>query len=317
MKLDIILMSYNQEQYIAQAVESILMQRVNDDVHVRVIVSDDCSKDKTLEIIKSYEDKSSFPFVYLSAEKNLGISENYRRAIAAIEAEYVAILEGDDYWTDVKRLQKHIDYLSTHTTCVMTKNFYSIFRHDTHETLIETTPKRYVYLRDIINHRDLSNLSAFVIRVEVLRMMPDKVYKYGELQAREAFDWYMQLYILQFGYGYVFDDVMSAYRLNTGENVSRSKLTLQQQIDIAYLCSQQSLDLIGPSFKDECKRIYTSEIAMCQLIKRDRLVTSASEYISPWFAKLLFIGFPKIGLLFRQFIRAWIPNKLYRMIRKK
>ena len=78
MQLDILIISYNQEQYIAQAVESILMQRVSDDVQVRVIVADDCSKDNTLEIIKSYEEKSPFPFVYLAADTNLGISKNYQ-----------------------------------------------------------------------------------------------------------------------------------------------------------------------------------------------------------------------------------------------
>ena len=57
MQVDVVLITYNQEQYVAQAVEGILMQRVNDDVQVRVIVADDCSKDKTLEIIKSYEKK--------------------------------------------------------------------------------------------------------------------------------------------------------------------------------------------------------------------------------------------------------------------
>ena len=96
MKIDIILITYNQEQYIAQAVESILLQRVNDDVQVRVIVADDCSTDKTLEIIKSYEDKSPFPFVYLSVEDNMGHVRNYQRAFAACVGDYVAILEGDD-----------------------------------------------------------------------------------------------------------------------------------------------------------------------------------------------------------------------------
>lgn len=56
------------------------MQRVDEDVQVRVIVADDCSKDGTLEIIKSCEEKSPFPI-----------------GIFASGAKYVAMCEGDDY----------------------------------------------------------------------------------------------------------------------------------------------------------------------------------------------------------------------------
>lgn len=117
MKIDIILITYNQEKYITQAVESILMQRVNDDVQVRVIVADDCSNDKTLEIIKSYEDRSPFPFVYLQNSHNLGMVDNYRRVLTAIDADFFTILEGDDYWLDIHKLQKQIDTMLNNSKC--------------------------------------------------------------------------------------------------------------------------------------------------------------------------------------------------------
>ena len=57
MQLADLLVSYNQEQYIAQAVESILMQRVNEDVQIRVIVADDSSTDRTVDIIRDLDAK--------------------------------------------------------------------------------------------------------------------------------------------------------------------------------------------------------------------------------------------------------------------
>ena len=120
MTVDVVLISYNQEQYIAQAVESILMQRVKDDVQVQIIVADDCSKDKTLEIIKSYEGKSPFPFVYLPIEQNMGHVRNYQRAFAVCEVDYLAILEGDDWWSSPLHLQMHLDFLDIHRECVLT-----------------------------------------------------------------------------------------------------------------------------------------------------------------------------------------------------
>lgn len=113
-KVDVILVTYNQSLYVLQAIESVLTQCVDEHIKVRVIVADDCSIDNTLEITKSCEKKSPFQFVYLNDEKNLGIAENYRRAFKNIDADYFAILEGDDYWIDPYKLQKQINYLESH-----------------------------------------------------------------------------------------------------------------------------------------------------------------------------------------------------------
>ena len=93
MKIDIILIAYNQERYIAQAVKSIIMQQVDKNVEVRVIVADDCSDDKTLDIIKSYEATSPFPFVYLDNKTNVGHVLNYQRAFSACNGDYIAVRE--------------------------------------------------------------------------------------------------------------------------------------------------------------------------------------------------------------------------------
>ena len=225
MKLDIILMSYNQEQYIAQAVESILMQRVNDDVQVRVIVADDCSKDKTLETIKSYEAKSPFPFVFLPSEQNIGVAANYKRAFEATEAEYVAIMEGDDWWCDTNRLQKHLDYLSTHPDCVLTKNDYMQYSQRNNLWSIERTDENILTLKQSLKNYVLANMSCTIFRGDLVRNMDERVYEYGHNQWREATDWYTHIYVLQKGYGYVLDEMMSVYRVDTGGNISKTQRT--------------------------------------------------------------------------------------------
>lgn len=316
MQVDVVLISYNQEQYIAQAVESILMQRVNDDVQVRVIVADDSSKDKTLEIIKSYEEKSPFPFVYLQAEKNLGIAQNYKRAFEATEAEYVAVLEGDDWWTDVNRLQKHIDYLSTHIDCVMTKNDYMLYDHVNNEWKHDVFKDSVVTLRKTINHHTLVNLSCYVFRNNLLKQLPDVVYEYGEKQRNEAVDWYVNLFLLQYGYGYVFDELMSVYRINTGHNISLDNRTHNEFLDKAYLCYMQSLQLLGSTYKDECYMIYT-EAEDC--VKKDltnRKMQIWSKHISPCIAELFFRLFPHVWLNIKHTIRQCIPHNLYYKIKK-
>ena len=119
MKLDIVYISYNQAPYVKDALDGILMQQLPSTVETRIIIADDCSVDGTIDIIKEYEQKSPFPFVYLTANHNIGMLENYRRVFQSIEGDFVAILEGDDYWTDPMKLQKQILYLSEHPECGM------------------------------------------------------------------------------------------------------------------------------------------------------------------------------------------------------
>ena len=160
MQVDVVLISYNQEQYIAQAVESVLMQRVNDNVQVRVIVADDCSKDKTLEIIKSYEEKSPFPFVYLPTEQNMGIAQNYKRAFEATDADYVAVIEGDDWWVDPHRIQKHVDCFQHHDDCVLTKNNYLQYSHLNKTYSVEQSSYEKLTLSQSLRDYVLANMSA-------------------------------------------------------------------------------------------------------------------------------------------------------------
>ena len=316
MKLDIILITYNQEQYIAQAVESILMQRVNDNVQVRVIVADDCSKDGTLEIIKSYEVKSPYQFIYLSAEKNMGIAANYKRAYAATEAEYVAVLEGDDWWTDVNRLQKHIDYLSTHTDCVMTKNNYMQYSQRYNEWSVEQSKEQILTLRQELRNYVLANMSCTVFRGSLLRTMDDRVYEYGHNQWREATDWYTHIYLLQYGYAYVLNDLMSVYRVDTNSNVSKTGRTDKEMLDRGYMCYQQSLALIGNNYKEECCWRYEEAKQIVNECKRNIIFQKWSNYLPPFLAKLFVYFVPSLCWFLKHCIRQMITNGLYKIVKK-
>lgn len=316
MKIDIILITYNQEQYIAQAVESILMQRVNDDVQVRVIIADDCSKDKTLEIIKSYEEKSSFPFVYLQTEKNLGIAQNYKRAFEATEAEYVAVLEGDDWWTDVNRLQKHIDYLSTHIDCVMTKNNYIQYSQTYKEWSVEQSNEQILTLRQELRNYVLANMSSTMFRGSLLRTMDKRVYEYGYNQWREATDWYTHIYILQYGYGYVLNELMSVYRVDTGENVSRTERNHADHINKALMCYEQTLELVGQIYYNECRQIYYDAIDCVKQDIANQRYQKWSKIIPPCIVHFLCYQYPKIWSYTKHCIWGLIPNGLYKKMRR-
>ena len=106
--------TYNHEPYIAQAIESVLRQECEEEV--RIYIGDDASTDGTRAVCEQYAAQDE-RIVYIRRPKNVGLSANtidlYRR-IMADGAEYIAMLDGDDYWTDEKKLQRQVDYLREH-----------------------------------------------------------------------------------------------------------------------------------------------------------------------------------------------------------
>ena len=112
MKLSVGILTYNQARYVRQCVDSVLTQEVNFDYEI--IVGDDASTDGTQEILQEYAARYPQKFVLLLGEKNAGISVNYQKVLEACKGKYIALCEGDDYWTDAHKLQKQVDFLETH-----------------------------------------------------------------------------------------------------------------------------------------------------------------------------------------------------------
>jgi glycosyltransferase involved in cell wall biosynthesis len=111
--LSVCLITYNHQDYIKQAIEGVLMQKVN--FEFELIISDDCSKDNTQTIIKEYKDKHPDFVKVILRQKNVGAAQNFIELISTPKSKYIAYLEGDDYWTDPLKLQKQVDFLESNT----------------------------------------------------------------------------------------------------------------------------------------------------------------------------------------------------------
>lgn len=109
MKLSICCITYNQEKYIAQALEGMLFQKT--DFDFEILIGEDCSTDNTKNIITGYQEKYPGKIKLLPIEQNIGVRKNFAKTLLAATGEYVAICEGDDYWTDPLKLQKQVNYL--------------------------------------------------------------------------------------------------------------------------------------------------------------------------------------------------------------
>jgi Glycosyltransferases involved in cell wall biogenesis len=101
-KYSVVMVTYNHENYIKKALESVLIQsEIND---VEILIGDDGSSDNTVEILHEYENR--YDFIHVYAHENEGLSKNVYDLFLKAKGEYIAVLEGDDYWIDNEKLKK-------------------------------------------------------------------------------------------------------------------------------------------------------------------------------------------------------------------
>ena len=113
MEVSVFVITYNQEKYIRQCLDSILIQKCNFDFEL--IISDDCSKDKTQDVCIEYARKFNSIIKLIHNQKNVGIIKNYFNTIQKCRGKYIAFCAGDDYWCDIYKLQKQYDYMQSRT----------------------------------------------------------------------------------------------------------------------------------------------------------------------------------------------------------
>ena len=123
--------TYNQVDYIRQCLEGFLMQKTNFDYEV--LIHDDASTDGTDDIIREYAQK--YPAIIKPIfekenqySKGIPISATYN--YPRVKGKYVAVCEGDDYWTDPYKLQKQVDYMENHPECVIVHTGFYYLRKD-------------------------------------------------------------------------------------------------------------------------------------------------------------------------------------------
>ncbi len=107
--VSVLIITYKHENYIAEAIESIISQRT--DFEFELVIGEDFSPDNTRKICEEYAKKYPEIVRLLPSERNYGPMGNYLRTLKACRGKYIALLEGDDYWCDNTKLQRQFDFL--------------------------------------------------------------------------------------------------------------------------------------------------------------------------------------------------------------
>ncbi len=117
MKVSVWMSAYNHEKYISQCLDSVLNQKTDFDFDI--ILGEDCSKDRTREIVIDYKNRYPDKFRLYLPEKNIGMMEMDIATWNLCTGEYIALLNGDDFWTDEYKLQTQANFLDNNPDAVM------------------------------------------------------------------------------------------------------------------------------------------------------------------------------------------------------
>jgi glycosyltransferase involved in cell wall biosynthesis len=145
-KVSVPIITFNHACFIAQTLEGALKQQVN--FPYEIIVGDDHSTDSTTEIVLDYQKRFPGKIKVLLASENLGKYTgngrlNFIRTLAACRGEYLAILEGDDYWTDPRKLALQVEFLDQNQACALCHHKVHYVQWPGDEKIREFPPRRY------------------------------------------------------------------------------------------------------------------------------------------------------------------------------
>src|SRR5438094_181413 len=211
MEVSVLVTTYNHEKYIAQAIESVLMQETN--FEYEIIIGEDCSLDRTRSVVVDFQRQNPRKIRLLLPPENLGCGGGNRvfaQAFELAQGQYVALLDGDDYWTSPKKLQKQIEFLGTHPECVLCfHNALRIYEDGSRAPFPQNFAgqKRIFTLEDIWQSNFIAGCAA-MFRRDALGQLPEWYYtmSYG--------DWPLYILCAQHGkIGYL-DEILGVYRIH-------------------------------------------------------------------------------------------------------
>ena len=209
MKVSILMITYNHEKFIAQAIDSILMQEV--DFEYEIVIGEDCSTDNTRQILIDYQKKHPGIIRLLLPESNLGMLPNFITTYKACRGEYIALLEGDDYWISSDKLKKQADFLdlnSDFTICFT--NSLLFWEDSSQEPEVFLTEKAERFTIEYLLRRNFISTPSVMYRNGIIKEFPSWYTNLG------MGDWSLSILLAEQGrIGYI-DKVMSAYRNHSG-----------------------------------------------------------------------------------------------------
>jgi glycosyltransferase involved in cell wall biosynthesis len=206
--VSVCMITYNHEPFIAEAIEGVLMQKAN--FTIELIIGEDCSTDKTREICKEYQQKYPEIIKLQLPDKNKGMMRNFIENIQAAKGKYIALCEGDDYWTDPLKLQKQVDFLEVNPDYALIHTNYKSFIQQENK-FFQKVLKRDVgsVFGSYLKNNQIATLTALFRQNAVKEGVIQYFVKNNFLMA----DYPLWLHIAQFHKVGYLDEITAVYRI--------------------------------------------------------------------------------------------------------
>ena len=237
MLVSVLMITYNHEQYIVQAIEGVLMQQTNFDVEL--IIGNDFSSDSSNNIINNFisSHKHSKDIKYFFHDYNLGIQDNFKFIKAKANGKYIAICEGDDFWTDPLKLQKQIDFLEVNMGYSLCYTRFKTLNQKTKELALDFNQKYFQNKEEWIDFDFEQFQKGWHIGNQTL-VFRNSFFNIGALNKFKFFkDVHVVAHLLKKGKGACLNFVGATYRIHDGG--IHTSVTVYKGFEIGYNAHQE------------------------------------------------------------------------------
>lgn len=266
-EVSIICNTFNQEDYIVDAIDSFIKQRTN--FKFEILIHDDASNDDTVKIIKEYETKHPDLIKPIYEKEN-----QYSQGISIMDIQinrargkYIAFCEGDDYWTDDSKLQLQYDILEKHSNIDMVAHHVAKVESVTKKKIgeiIATNEEEILSIEQVISGGGgFVGTNSLFFRKSVLNPKPN-------IRKKLELDYTIQIAGALKGGIYYIPKVLSAYRIcakgswtnSMIQNKSRLINSQKQIIDMLLYFNKDSNYLYDATIQETIRKI---EFIICEL----------------------------------------------------
>ncbi|USN53984.1 MAG: glycosyltransferase [Candidatus Nomurabacteria bacterium] len=252
--VSVVCVTYNHGPYIAEAIESFLQQET--DFPFEIIIGEDFSTDETREICLEYAKKYPDKIHLAISDGNVGARNNYFRALSAARGKYIAFCEGDDYWSDPKKLAIQIGYMEKHPECSLTFHSVRIINGDkaTNKTIRPFNKKTIIPKNTFFGYGTMAPSPTLVYPRKYIIDPPDW------LRHSPVGDIPLKLYLSQLGTVVYLDKIMAMRRIGVEGSWSKRMQTFSYRQKLF-----PGMIVMLEGFNEFSKYIYAYQVLKKQL----------------------------------------------------
>ncbi|KQK27309.1 hypothetical protein AR438_03635 [Chryseobacterium aquaticum] len=277
--VSVIILSYNQQNFIEKAIRGVFMQKGN--LPIELIICDDCSIDKTDEVIQNIilDAPQNITVKYFHHPKNLGSTPNFYFALKQVTGKYLAFCEGDDYWTDPNKLNLQLQFLQENPAYSMCFHTAENISDDSNinGTLFSKVEEREYTPLEIYRHW-IVHTATVMMKAEVLQSPAKNTTMHDD--SLQYFDTILFLAASSIGRIWGMQKKMSCYRRHDA-GLSAGKINFKRDL------KHNKLDaIIGKYYAGEIKKtadwqIFSRSIADFKISFSAKKIMTAIRFL-PW-----------------------------------